>query len=83
MIPCQLRTVIETLTEPLFWRSLVKPPLVVVSGHTWPYPPVWGAPAPSPDEDWQGLVQFDESRCTSCGYVEDPPGWRVYWGPFV
>ena len=79
-IACIVRTVWGTVTMPLFWRSLVNPPLVIYSGHVWPYPPEWGAPAPSPHpDDWPGLVQFDESHCEDCGYREEPPTWRVYY----
>jgi hypothetical protein len=76
---CMARTVWGTVTMPVFWRSLVIPPLVVYSGHVWPYPPVWGHPKLSPDpDDWPGLVEFDESRCVDCGYREYPRPWRRY-----
>lgn len=76
---CHLRAIWATVTMAAFWRSLAKPPLVVASGHVWPWPPVWGKPAPSPaPEDWPGLVEFDESACVDCGQPES--GWRRYYG---
>jgi hypothetical protein len=77
---CQLRTVAGTVTMGAFWRSLAHPPLVVFSGHVWPYPPAWSAPMPSPHpEDWPGLVEFDDSQCVDCGYREMPQSWRRFY----
>ena len=77
---CALRTVWGTVTMPLFWRSLIDPPLVVFSGHVWPYPEAWSEPRPSLyPEDWPGLIEVDESRCVDCGHREEPPLWRAFY----
>ena len=76
---CFIESVWETVTMPLFWRSLIRPPMVVVSGHVWPYPPVWSEPRSSeyPD-DWAGLVEVDLSRCERCGF-QPADSWRRSW----
>jgi hypothetical protein len=76
---CRLRGWWETLTMDAFWRSLVQPPLVVVSGHVWPVETKWSKPRLSPlPEDWPDMlmVEFDDSACVRCGYVPEPRPWR-------
>jgi hypothetical protein len=75
---CLIEGAWETFTMSLFWQSLVRPPLVVVDGHIWPYPPEWSEPQPSryPD-DWPGLVEVDVSRCVRCGY-QPSEMWRRF-----
>lgn len=78
---CRIRTVWETGTMAAFWRSLIRPPLVVASGHLHPVVTAWSETRVSPDhEAWPGLVQFDESRCVDCGELTDPTAWRPYYG---
>lgn len=72
---CALRGLWGTVTMPAFWRLGI-----TYSGHVWPWPPAWSAPAPSPDPDyWPGLVEFDDSACVECGHRPSPRGWRKSW----
>lgn len=74
---CRLRGWWETVMWFAFWRSLVQPPLVVVSGHVWPEVTKWSSPMASPDPDaWNGLVEYDLSTCVICGYAAWPLPWR-------
>jgi hypothetical protein len=72
MIRCRLISVWETVTMSAFWASLIHPPLVVVSGHTWS-DPEWSEPRPSE----HGLIEVDLSHCIRCGHTEY--GWRRSW----
>lgn len=78
---CRARTVWETATMGVFWRTLRDwPNTVVASGHLWPVETSWSAPLPSPrPESWGGRVQFDLSACVRCGHVESPAPWRRYY----
>jgi hypothetical protein len=77
-LACFLDGAWGTVTMGVFWHSLIDPPLVLYSGHVWPYPLVWSEPRPSghPD-DWAGLVEVDLSRCERCGY-QPMTDWRVF-----
>lgn len=75
---CLIAAVWETATMPIFWTSLVHPPLVVMSGHIWS-DPEWSAPRPSAyPEQWAGLVEVDLSHCVRCGYQPEAE-WRRVW----
>ena len=77
---CAVKTAWGTLTLSSFWKSLLNPPLVIYSGHEFTED-VWGPPAPSPDpEYWPGLVEYNQSKCRYCGYVDQPTGWRPLYG---
>jgi hypothetical protein len=79
---CRIQSVWGTVTMPEFWHSIIRPPLVVFSGHVWPTETAWSELLPSPHpEDWPGFVEFDVSRCLRCGHIETPAPWRRYYGP--
>lgn len=74
---CRLVGIWETLTFPLFWQSLVQPPLVTVSGHIWPDEASWSGPKWRDDEGW---VEYLEDRCVRCGEPIGDGAWRRFWG---